>query len=260
MNGEPFLLNQEPLRLTQKTQRLARLLRAGGARLLGQNWHAVEQYLTGLLVQTDPCFDAALAANSAAKLPRQDTSPLQGKLLQLLARACRARAILEIGTLGGYSTIWLARALPGDGRLISLEADPRHAAVARENIARAGLAHCVDVRIGIALDTLPIIEAEGLGPFDLIFIDADIPNDPHYLVWALRLSRPGSLIVVDNVVRAGAITSARNQDARVQGARAMLEVLSNEPRLSATAIQTVGSKGHDGFLIALVDEDATAVP
>jgi predicted O-methyltransferase YrrM len=137
-----------------------------------------------------------------------------------------------------------------------LEADSRHAAVARENIARAGLAHCVDVRLGIALDTLPIIEAQGLGPFDLILIDADIPNDPHYLMWALRLSRPGTLIVVDNVVRAGAITGASNPDPRVQGVRRMLELLSNEPRLSATAIQPVGSKGRDGFLIALVNGDA----
>jgi predicted O-methyltransferase YrrM len=218
-------------------------------------WRAADQYLTDLLVQADPALDAARAANSAAKLPQRDVSPLQGKLLHLLARLCRAQTILEIGTLGGYSTIWLARALPVDGRLVSLEADSRHAEVARENIARSGLSHCVDVRIGAALDTLPIIEAEGLGPFDLIFIDADIPNHPHYLVWALKLSRPGSVIVVDNVVRAGAITSATNPDSRIQGNRRMLELLSNEPRLSATAIQTVGSKGHDGFLIALVNGD-----
>ncbi|HEY1724552.1 MAG TPA: O-methyltransferase [Steroidobacteraceae bacterium] len=245
------------MRLTPKADRLLKLLRAGGARLLGQNWRAVDQFLTGLLIQPDPAFDAALAANAAAKLPPQDVSPLQGKLLHLLARACRARTILEIGTLGGYSTIWLARALPEDGRLISLEAESRHAAVARENIARSGLAHCVDVRVGMALDTLPTIESEGLGPFDLIFIDADIPNDPHYLMWALKLSRPGSLIIVDNVVRAGAITSASSSDVRVRGARGLLEVLANEPRLSATAIQTVGSKGYDGFLIALVNGDAS---
>jgi predicted O-methyltransferase YrrM len=223
---------------------------------LGQLWHAVDQYLTDLLVRSDPVLDAALAANSAADLPRRDVSPLQGKLLHLLARLSRARTILEIGTLGGYSTIWLARALPNDGRLISLEADPRHAAVARENIALAGLAHCVDVRIGMALDTLPKIEAEGLGPFDLIFIDADMPNNPDYLVWALRLSRPGSLIVVDNVVRTGAIVDATNPGPGIQGNRRMLELLSNEPRLSATAVQTVGSKGHDGLLIALVDAGA----
>jgi predicted O-methyltransferase YrrM len=219
-------------------------------------WLAVDQYLTDLLVRSDPALDAALAANSAAKLPQRDVSPLQGKLLHLLARLSRAHTILEIGTLGGYSTIWLARALPSGGRLISLEADSRHAAVARENIARSGLAHCVDVRIGMALDTLPIIEAEGLGPFDLIFIDADMPNNPHYLVWALRLSRPGSLIVVDNVVRTGAIIDATNPGPGIQGNRRMFELLSNEPRLSATAVQTVGSNGHDGLLIALVNGDA----
>jgi predicted O-methyltransferase YrrM len=222
---------------------------------LWQLWHAVDQYLTDLLVRPDPALDAVLAANSAAKLPLRDVSPLQGKLLHLLAKLCRAHTILEIGTLGGYSTIWLARALPSDGRLISLEADSRHAAVARENIARSGLAHCVDVRIGNALDTLPMIEAEGLGPFDLIFIDADMPNNPHYLAWALRLSRPGSLIVVDNVVRTGTIIDATNPGPGIQGNRRMLELLSNEPRLSATAVQTVGSKGHDGLLIALVNGD-----
>lgn len=223
---------------------------------LWQRWHAVEQYLTDFLVWSDPVLDAALASNSAANLPRRDVSPLQGKLLHLLARLSRAHTILEIGTLGGYSTIWLARALPRGGRLVSLEADSRRAAVARENIARSGLAHCVDVRIGLALDTLPIIEAEGLGPFDLIFVDADMHNNPHYLAWALRLSRPGSLIVVDNVVRTGAIIDATNPDPGIEGNRRMFELLSNEPRLSATAIQTVGSKGHDGMLIALVNGDA----
>ncbi len=219
-------------------------------------WHAADQYLTDLLVRSDPALDAALAANSVANLPRRDVSPLQGKLLHLLARLSRASNILEIGTLGGYSTIWLARGLPSGGRLISLEANPRHAAVARGNIARAGLAHCVDVRIGRALDTLPIIEAEGLGPFDLIFIDADKLNSPHYLMWALRLSRPGSLIVVDNVVRNGAVIDAANPAPGIQGTRRMFELISNEPRLSATAVQTVGGKGHDGLLIALVNGDA----
>jgi predicted O-methyltransferase YrrM len=222
-----------------------------------QCWSAVDQYLTDLLVRSDPALEAALAANAAANLPRIAVSPLQGKLLHLLARLSRAHAILEIGTLGGYSTIWLARALPSGGRLISLEAKPRHAAVAQENIARSGLAHCVDVRIGRALDTLPIIEAEGLGPFDLIFIDADKPNSPDYLVWALKLSRPGSLIVVDNVVRQGTVIDATKTAPGVQGTRRMLEWLSNERRLSATAIQTIGSKGHDGFLIALVNGDAS---
>jgi predicted O-methyltransferase YrrM len=225
---------------------------------LWQLWHAVDQYLTDVLVRPDPALAAALAANSAAKLPQRDVSPLQGKLLHLLARLSRAHTILEIGTLGGYSTIWLARALPSGGRLISLEADSRHAAVARENIARSGLAHCVDVRIGIALDTLPIIEAEGLGPFDLIFIDADMPNNPHYLAWALRLSHPGSLIIVDNVIRTGAIIDATNPGPGIRGNRRMFELLRNEPRLSATAVQTVGSKGHDGLLIALVNGDAAS--
>jgi predicted O-methyltransferase YrrM len=221
--------------------------------LTEQSWSAVDQYLTDLLVGSDPALDAALAANSAAKLPQLDVSPLQGKLLHLLARLSRARTILEIGTLGGYSTIWLARALPSGGRLISLEAVARHAAVALENIKRSGLSHCVDVRVGRALDTLPIIEAEGHGPFDLIFIDANKSNNPDYLAWALKLSRPGSLIVVDNVVRHGAVLDSAN----AAPTRRMFELLSKEPRLSATAIQTVGSKGHDGFLIALVNGDAS---
>jgi predicted O-methyltransferase YrrM len=221
-----------------------------------QLWYAVDQYLTDLLVRSDPALDAALAANSAATLPRRDVSPLQGQLLHLLARLSRAHTILEIGTLGGYSTIWLARALPRGGRLISLEAEPRHAAIARGNIARSGLAHCVDVRIGKALDTLPIIEAEGVAPFDLIFIDADMLNRPEYLTWALRLSRPGSLIVVDNVIRRGAVMDATNAAPDIQSTRRMFDLLANEPRLSATAVQTVGSKGHDGMLIALVNGDA----
>ncbi|MDQ2961562.1 MAG: O-methyltransferase [Pseudomonadota bacterium] len=220
-------------------------------------WNAVDRYLTELLVRSDPVLDAALAANSAAKLPRIDVSPLQGKLLHLLARLSRARMILEIGTLGGYSTIWLARALPSGGRLISLERSARYAAVAQKNIAQSGFEQFVDVRVGRALDTLPVIEAEGLGPFDLIFMDADWVNNPQYLVWALRLSRPGTLIVVDNVVRAGAVIDADNAAPGIQGMRWMLELLSNEPRLSATAIQTVGSKGHDGFVIAYVNEDAS---
>lgn len=220
-------------------------------------WSAVDHYLTDLLVPSDPAFDAALAGNSAAKLPQIDVSPLQGKLLHLLARLSRARTILEIGTLGGYSTIWLARALPSGGRLISLEADPRHAAVANGNIARAGLAHVVDVRVGKALDSLPVIEAEGLGPFDMIFLDADMANNAHYLAWALKLSRTGSLIVVDNVVRKGDVIDAANTKPNILGLRRMFELLSNEPRLSATAIQTVGRKGHDGMVIALVNGDAS---
>jgi predicted O-methyltransferase YrrM len=221
-----------------------------------QVWEEVDRYLADQLIPSDPALDATLDANMAAKLRPQDVSPLQGKLLHLLARLCQARNILEIGTLGGYSAIWLARALPDGGRLISLEVDPRHAAVARVNIAHAGLSHRVDIRVGSALASLPIVEAEGLGPFDLIFIDADKVNNPHYLGWALRLSRPGTVIVVDNIVREGAVIGASNPGPGIRGTRRMLELISSEPRLSATAIQTVGSKGHDGFLIALVTQES----
>jgi predicted O-methyltransferase YrrM len=217
-------------------------------------WLAVDRYLTGLLVAPDAALDTTRAANAAANLPPIDVSPSQGKMLHLLARVCRARNILEIGTLGGYSTIWLARALPPDGRLITLESEPRHAAVARENIVRAGLAHVVDVRVGVALETLPIIESEGRGPFDMIFIDADKVSAPAYVAWALRLSRPGTLILVDNVVRWGSIVDQADQSPGVTGPRRMFELLSKEPRLSATAIQTVGSKGYDGFVLAVVNE------
>ena len=224
---------------------------------IDQRWDAVDRYLTDFLVGSDPVLDAALAANSIAGLPQLDVSPLQGKLLHLLARLCRARTILEIGTLGGYSTIWLARALRAQGRMITLEADPRHAAVAQANIARARLAHCVDVRVGRALDTLPAIEAEGIGPFDLIFIDADKVNNPAYLAWAIRLSRAGTTIIVDNIVRKGALIDASIAAPGIQGTRRMLALLANEPLLSATAIQTVGSKGYDGFVVAIVNGDAT---
>jgi predicted O-methyltransferase YrrM len=232
------------------------MVRKGEAAAIEQGWDAVDRYLADSLVRTDPALDATLAANSAANLPRLDVSPLQGKFLHLLARLCGARNILEIGTLGGYSAIWLARALPEGGRLISLEAEPRYAAVARENIARAGLSHCIDIRVGSALASLPTIDAEGLGPFDLIFIDADKANNPNYLAWALKLSRPGTVVVVDNIVREGSVIDASNPAPGVQGTRRMLDLMSNEPRLSATAIQTVGSKGHDGFVIALVIADA----
>jgi predicted O-methyltransferase YrrM len=215
-------------------------------------WTAVDRYIADALVAPDPALAAALAANAAAGLPPHDVSPTQGKLLMLLAQMVRARTILEIGTLGGYSTIWLARALPSGGRLITLEADPRHAQVARANIARAGLAGAVEVRVGRALDTLPQVEAEKLGPFDLVFIDADKPSNPDYLAWALKLSRSGSLIVADNVVRNGAIADPASRDPTVQGVRRFFDLLAAEPRLSATAIQTVGSKGYDGFALALV--------
>ena len=215
-------------------------------------WAKVDRYINNLLVPSDPPLEAAIEASSKAGLPPINVTPNQGKLLHLLARARGARSILEIGTLGGYSTIWLARALPKDGRLITLEAEPKHAQVARTNIARAGLANIVDLRLGKALETLPKLVAEKLGPFDLIFIDADKPGYPDYFKWALKLSHRGSLIIADNVVRDGAIIDASSPDPNVQGIRRFNELLATEPRVLATAIQTVGSKGYDGFAIALV--------
>lgn len=220
-----------------------------------EQWTAVDRYITDLLVPPDPALEAALRSSDAAGLPPHNVSPNQGKLLLLLAQLQRARAILEIGTLGGYSTIWLARALPGGGRLITLEANPKHAEVARANIARAGLSDVVELRLGRASDTLPQLAAEGRGPFDLIFIDADKPNNPQYLAWALALSRRGSLIIADNVVRNGTVIDGASDDPSVQGVRRFNELLAAEPRVSATAIQTVGSKGYDGFAIALVTTD-----
>lgn len=220
-----------------------------------ERWTAVDRYITDLLVPPDPALDAALQASAAAGLPAISVSPSQGKLLQLLARLQGARAILELGTLGGYSTIWLARALPPGGRLVTLEADPKHAEVARANLARAGLEDVVEVRLGRGLDTLPRLAAEGGGPFDLIFIDADKPSIPDYFAWALRLSRRGSLIVVDNVVRDGAVVDAGSDDPNVQGVRRFNELLAAEPRVSATTLQTVGSKGYDGLTFALVTGD-----
>ncbi|GAB1538014.1 O-methyltransferase [Scytonema sp. NUACC21] len=217
-----------------------------------EQWTAVDDYFINLLVPTDPVLDVTLQSSIEAGLPPQHVSPNQGKLLLLLAQIQRARNILEIGTLGGYSTIWLARALPPDGRLISLEANPKHTEVARSNIAHAGLSNVVELRLGRALDTLPHLAAEGLAPFDLIFIDADKPNNPDYFVWALKLSRRGSLIIADNVVRNGAVVDAASSDPSVQGVRRFNELLAAEPRVSATVIQTVGSKGYDGFAIALV--------
>ena len=220
-----------------------------------EQWTTVDRYITDLLVQPDPALDAALLASALNGLPQHNVSPNEGKLLLLLARILRARTILEIGTLGGYSTIWLARALPADGRLITLEANPKHAEVARANIERAGLADVVELLVGRALDTLPQIAAEGRGPFDLVFIDADKENNPEYLVWALTLSRRGTVIIADNVVRNGAVADTSNHDPSIQGVRRFNELLAAEPRVSATAIQTVGSKGYDGFAIALVTAD-----
>ncbi|WP_411069614.1 O-methyltransferase [Streptomyces sp. cmx-4-25] len=215
-------------------------------------WTDVDRYFTELLAPDDEALSAALAASAAAGLPEIAVAPNQGKLLHLLARVQGARNILEIGTLGGYSTIWLARALPADGRLITLEYDPAHADVARANIARAGLDKLVEVRTGAALDSLPRLEAEGAGPFDLVFIDADKVNNPRYVEWALRLSRPGTVVVVDNVVRGGKVATAHPDDPSVTGTREMFDLVAREPRLDATAFQTVGSKGHDGLLLARV--------
>jgi predicted O-methyltransferase YrrM len=217
-----------------------------------ERWSAVDSYIGKNLVPADPVLEAALRASADAGLPPISVSPSQGKLLHLLARAQGARSILEIGTLGGYSAIWLARALPSGGRLITLEAEPRHAEVARANLARAGLADVAEVRVGPAQDTLPKLHAAGDGPFDLIFIDADKPGYPDYLPWSVRLSRPGSMIIADNVVRDGAVADSASTDVNVQGVRRFIEMLAAEPRVSATAIQTVGSKGYDGFTLALV--------
>lgn len=220
-----------------------------------ERWAEVDRYYTDLLLPDDEALSAALRASDEAGLPRQNVSPLQGKMLMLLAQIQRSRSILEIGTLGGYSTIWLARSMAGHGRLVSLEANPKHAEVARINIARAGLADLVDLRVGQALETLPKLASEGLGPFDLIFIDADKANNTAYFEWSLRLSRRGTLIIADNVVRDGAVIDAASNDPGVLGIRRFNERLSAEPRVSATAIQTVGIKGYDGFAIALVTAD-----
>jgi len=221
--------------------------------MIEAQWSAVDRYITDHLVESDPTMAATLVANAAAGLPAHDVSPAQGKLLHLLARMIGARRILEIGTLGGYSTIWFARALPAGGRIITLEAYPRHAATARENVARAGLTDQVDIRIGVALETLPLIHAEHVGPFDLVFIDADKPNNPAYLDWAIKLARPGTVIIADNVVREGAILDPASSDPSVQGTRRFFDMLGHERRLSATAIQTVGCKGWDGFMLAVVN-------
>ena len=215
-------------------------------------WTAVDRYLVERLIPGDPVLDEALQANTAAGLPTIDVAPNQGKLLQLLARIQGARRILEIGTLGGYSTIWLARALPSDGKLITLEAEAKHSEVARANIERAGLSSIVELRLGPALDSLSQLHKEGTPPFDLIFIDADKPNNPGYLEWSLRLSRPGTVIILDNVVRDGAVIHPKDPDPGVQGVRRFFDMVAADPRLDATALQTVGSKGYDGFALMIV--------
>jgi predicted O-methyltransferase YrrM len=215
-------------------------------------WEAVDDYIAALFVGADAALDGALAASREAGLPPINVAPNQGKLLHLLARAVGARSVLEVGTLAGYSTIWLARALPDDGRVVTLELEPRHAEVARQNLERAGLADMVTIRIGRALESLAQLAAERPGPFDFVFIDADKQSNADYFDWALRLTRPGSVIVVDNVVRAGMVVDAESGDPAVLGTRRLNERMAAEPRVSVTEVQTVGVKGHDGFALAFV--------
>lgn len=217
-----------------------------------EQWEAVDQYIEELFVPADDALDLALAESAAAGLPQIAVSPIYGKLLTLLARSMDARTILEIGTLGGYSTICLARALPEGGRLVTLEFNSLHAQVAQANIARAGLAGQVEVIVGRAVDSLAALSAERRGPFDMIFIDADKPSYPDYLTWSLQLSRPGTLIIADNVVRAGKVIDPDNDDPNVQGVRRFNELLAADPLVDATILQTVGGKGYDGLAIALV--------
>jgi predicted O-methyltransferase YrrM len=217
-----------------------------------QLWTSVDDYITDLFVPSDLVMKEALAASEAAGLPSISVAPNEGKLLMLLAQICGARNILELGTLGGYSTIWLARGMAPGGSLITLEASENHAEIARSNVARSGLAEGVEVRVGPALDTLPQLAAEGRGPFDLIFIDADKENYSGYFAWALKLARPGTVIIADNVIRDGEILDPASTDSRVQGIRRFNQLLANESRVRATVIQTVGKKGHDGMAIAIV--------
>ena len=221
-----------------------------------EQWTAVDRYITDLLLPSDPVLDAALAAGAAAGMPSINVAPNQGRLLQIFAKAVGARNILEIGTLAGYSTIWLARGLSPGGRLITLEINPLHAQVARANIARAGLDGMVELCLGPAAETLAGLAADKRSPFDLIFIDADKPSYTEYFDWALKLSHPGTLIVADNVVRKGAVADSASSDPLVQGIRRFNQRLAAEPRVTATAIQTVGSKGYDGFALIHVDEPA----
>ena len=218
-------------------------------------WSAVDSYLSDLIVRPEPALGAALMASAGAGLPSIAVSAPQGKFLMLLAKMMGARNILEIGTLGAYSTIWMARALPAGGRLITLENDAKHAEVAASNIERAGLSGTIELRLAPAIETLPRLVAEGRGPFDFIFIDADKPGIPDYFAWSLKLARRGTVIVVDNVVRDGAVIDTASADVNVQGVRRFNDVIAAEPRVTATTIQTVGSKGYDGFTLALVIAD-----
>lgn len=217
-----------------------------------QEWSAVDEFVTELLAPQDEDLEAAVADSQAAGLPSIQVSPPQGKLLYLLAKTIGAKSILEIGTLGAYSSIWLGRALPDGGRLVTIEADPTYAEVARRNIERAHLCQVVEVRVGPALDVLPKLHSDGAGPFDLTFIDADKENSPAYFLWALDHSRSGALVVVDNVVRGGGLADAASEDPKVQAQRHLHELIAAEDRVTATTIQTVGNKGYDGFTIALV--------
>ena len=215
-------------------------------------WTKVDDYFGELLAPEDEPLSTALHANEKAGLPAIGVSRLQGKFLFLIARIAQAHRVLEIGTLGGYSSIWMARALPPDGRIVTLEVDPRHAGVARENLRRAGVLDRVDIRVGPALDTLPTLHASGAGPFDLVFIDADKQNNAAYLDWAVKLGRPGTVILVDNVVRDGKVINAKSRDGDIRGTRQMAELMAAHPRLAATVLQTVGAKGYDGFALAVV--------
>ncbi len=216
-----------------------------------EQWIAVDEYITGLF-PSDPALEMVLQATRAAGMPQINVSPVQGRLLHVLALTCGARMILEIGTLAGYSAIWMARALPADGKLITLESDPKHAEVAQANIARAGLADRIEVRLGVALDVLPQLAAEGKGPFDLIFIDADKMNLTTYFEWAVRLARPGSLIITDNVIRHGEVLDESSVDASLQGVRRFNQALAADRRVTATIVQMVGIKGYDGMALAVV--------
>ncbi len=217
-----------------------------------EQWSEVDRYIDGVFAPPEPALTAALESSTAAGLPAISVTASQGKLLAILARSIGARTALEIGTLGGYSTIWIARALAAGGSIVTLEVDPKHAELARANLARAGLANVAEVRLGAALETLPLLHTEGRGPFDLVFIDADKANIPEYFAWSLQLSRPGSLIIVDNVVRDGDVANAATTDASSLGVRRLNDRLAHEPRVLATTIQTVSGKGWDGVTIALV--------
>ncbi|MGG3890626.1 O-methyltransferase [Metabacillus fastidiosus] len=217
-----------------------------------QNWNDVDLYFSAKLHSTDSIMDSILKANSEANLPAIDVSPNQGKLLYLLAKLKGAKNILEIGTLGGYSTVWLGRALPEDGQVITLEFNSNHAKVAVDNIRNAGLENKVEVIVGPALESLPILKDKGFSSFDFIFIDADKANNPHYLKWALEYSKPGTVIIGDNVVRNGNVIDDHSEDLNVQGIRQFIDLLSEESRIDSTAIQTVGSKGYDGFVLGVV--------